>query len=221
MHKLSTLSLLLSLLGGCSAAKNSALGTADTGADDAVGGGLDSDPGDTAEDGDTAPDGAAQWWLLEAALVLEAGQPTAASTLRILPLDAEGAVICTPDVPSAVVSASTEESPHETILSWWRLTLALPTSLCDGSPVPLDTVVYLGIGQPHPDILAAMGSVEGLDPALPLNGAFLSRSSPAEELLVFGVAGPEVAFKGSGSVADAVPLADGTWLVRSVYWLSF
>lgn len=169
---------------------------------------------DTGESGDEPI-----WWSLGSALVLEKGVPSVGSELTITPLTEAGEPLCeTPD--ALVVTAVTEEiSPYKEILTWWRLTLDAPDTPCGGVALPVGDSLLLGVGEMHPDISAAIESIDDLNDSLPLNGAYASLDE--EAVFVFGVAGQERAFAGKGEVAESVPLADGRWRVEPVYWFAY
>lgn len=159
------------------------------------------------------------WWSLGSRLSLEKGTPQVKSTLSIVPLNDEGEPLCEDPAPFTITEVTEEAAPYTEVLVWWRLGLEAPDTLCDGISAPIGDSIYLGVGEMHPDISAAIEIIDGLDDALPLNGAYASLDGSA--VYVFGVAGQDSAYAGEGEVAESAPLADGGWRVEPVYWFSY
>lgn len=164
---------------------------------------------------DTGPEGAdvPSWWTLRADVALKAGLPVAkASRLQVTLLDGTLAVLCEAEV--SLQAAADTTSPDPAIYAWWIVEPVLPTG-CDGAGLDLPAGLLLGVGEMHPDIQARLIMEDTVEPAA-LNGAYASLDG-GKTLLVYGAAGPSVAWEGEGAPADKAPLDDGQWSLRPVF----
>lgn len=198
-------------------------------ADGSVGDGAESGASDGGDDGsvdDTASDAGTDedmgtYWSLDADLLIEGGLVDAERSTIYLGRRRSGEQTCVDEVvPASVVAI--EELPHETVLTWWEITWGVDALLCfEGGKGGASQPVLLGVGLMHPEIEAVVDSVEDVsDPqaAQALNGAYVQLAGD-ERLLVYGAAGPDLAWVGKGKPATSAPLSDGLWLVRTAYSL--
>jgi hypothetical protein len=161
------------------------------------------------------------WWRLDARLYVSAGQLSATrSDLVVHILDEAADVLCSET--HRVASTSTQPSePDPMILTWWAIERGEGTGECSGLVDWEDfpSIVYLGVGEMHPELEAVAGQVENLpeDGHLNLNGAYASVDSATEDTWVYGFAGDSAAWAGAAGPATVVPLSDGEWTLAGVY----
>jgi hypothetical protein len=182
------------------------------------------DASDTAQDdmesSDTAVIVAPMWWRLSASLVLVQGTPVPEkSSLTVELLGSKDESLCTQQRPLLV----TEEwaDAYDSVLAAWKLSPEPVELLCGLYEPPLDESIVLGIGEMHPDIQAAIGSIPELDGDAPLNAAYMVSIDKPDDLYVYGVAGTSTAYAGEGKVVSELPLEDESWQLEPVYRFSY
>lgn len=204
--------LWIASLAGCGA---SSLGAArvDSGTASDAGG----DGGGAGEDSAAAPP---RWWTLSGTLELADGAPRRATVaLQVEVLDDEGAVLCAG--PARVAAVESLALPDPALFGWWGLDLGAWSPTCaEGQQAarPYPDTLELGVGVLHPEIEAALPSVDGLSGSAwsRLNAAY-ARLDPDGELVVYGLAGPPEAYAGTAGPWLAAPLPDGTVELRAIY----
>ena len=120
---------------------------------------------------------------------------------------------------SVSISSVTRSSslPDPAVLVWWQIDRGEFSGDCVDVAQPLPASVYVGVGAVHPEIEAVMGVVEeaaGVEDRL--NGAYASLDTGVTTY-VYGLAGTEAAWAGTGDALDSAQLSDETWLVRAIY----
>jgi hypothetical protein len=169
---------------------------------------------------DTAVIVAPKWWRLSASLALIQGIPVPEkSFLTVELLGSKDESLCTQQRPLL----ATEEwaDAYDSVLAAWKLSPEPVELLCGLYEPPLDESIVLGIGEMHPDIQAAIGSIPELDGDAPLNAAYMVSIDKPDDLYVYGVAGTSTAYAGEGTVVSELPLEDGAWQLEPVYRFSY
>ncbi len=209
-------SLVFCVLGwGCSDFATKA-GQDNEGSTSADGGDTDTDETDTG-----IPQDLGVYWALDADLsVVDGGIDLDGSEIRLRRLRnlAESCL----DQVSLSSAEAVEPLPHETIWSWWEVDWPVDDLNCfpegqGAANLPL----RVGFGLLHPEIVAALPSsslVAAPEGTAGLLGAYLQLADD-DRLLVFGAAGSEAAWAGSGTDAEPGVVGDGVWWLRSVYSL--
>ena len=187
-----------------------------TGAD--TGGGADAGGGaDGAEDTGPVIEAAA-WWRLRSHIVVVGGAPqSSGGQLEVSSYD--GALNLRCDATASIARVSELVASEPELVVWWQVVAGEWSGTCVDweQPVPVASV-QLGVGEMHPEIIAVLDTVEGASAGSDgsLNGAY-ARVESAGDIVVFGAAGLPAGFAGTGTPADAAPLADGTWTFAPAY----
>jgi hypothetical protein len=179
---------------------------------------------DTAQDDSEAADSgvivAPMWWRLSASLVLVQGTPVPEkSALTVELLGSKDEPLCTQQRP--LLASEDWGVDYDAVLTAWKLTPEPVELLCGLYEPPLGESIVLGVGEMHPDILAAIGSIPELDEDAPLNAAYMVTIDKPDALYVYGVAGMSTAYAGEGEVVSKLPLEDGGWQIEPVYRFSY
>lgn len=213
-------SLLASLAVGLAGSGCSEFGTKSQ-ANDEGSTSADGGENDTGETDTGVPQDLGVYWALDADLSVVDGVielDSASIRLRRLRNLAESCL----DTVSPTSALAVEPLPHETVWTWWELQWSVDGLDCfpDGQGAA-NLPVRIGFGLLHSEIVAALPSsslVQAPDTTAGLLGAYLQLPDD-ERLLVFGAAGSEAAWAGSGSDEEPGIVVDGLWWVRSVYSL--
>jgi hypothetical protein len=211
------LSFLTTML--CGACDSKGMTAEDASSDDTATIDESDDHSDDTANGDTAIFVEPVWWRLSAGLTLRDGVPvTEESSLTLELLGGEDEQLCLQELTLQSVEALKPE--HESILAWWRVTPTAVETLCGIYDTPLLESLRIGVGQMHPDILAAIEAIPTIDADAPLNAAFAALSDDSQ-IYVYGVAGTVEAYEGGGEVATKAPLDDGLWSIKPVYRFTY
>ena len=212
MFKLNRNLCLVIFVFGCSSGKGSSPTWFDTSLPYDDGASMD----DTADE--DSSESSATWWRLSASLELVDGEILEEkSSFFAEILEDDRHVLCSlSSVPSTVTAA--KELPHETIETWWNITVDTWDDSCGGAlgkdPVPLE--FQLGLGEMHPEIVAVLDNLvqaeSGSEDAL--SSAFASFDS-GESLLVFGTGGTAEQY--SGTSPETPELLNGSVYIYPLY----
>lgn len=174
--------------------------------------------GDSGLDADGVQD--ELWWTLSATLVLQKGEIVPESTFSVTLRNGAGEPVC--EQPTDFVFRSVEAAtpPYESLLTWWTVQLEPTGTFCDGEMDWWQQPVHLGVGEMHPDVLAASETMDTLHARDHLNGAYIAFDDDPELVMAFGVAGTAAQFSAEQGPAQKAPLDDGEWNLMSVYWFT-
>jgi hypothetical protein len=190
---------------------------------------------DTGVDEDDTGDAALEptYWSLQGSVVVQDGLPRVEDgALRITFHDGAGSPWSPEDsdvsgctvVPTLAEAADDGLIEDTALIAWWRI--AAESSDEEACPweVPRPRA---GDGDAEVELLLGLGSQDarlggfmdaaGLDPDLPLYGAYILQPSARGDLLFsFGVGGTQAHFSGADTVVDGPPLPDGVYDLRTV-----
>jgi len=168
---------------------------------------------------DTGTTAEPAWWSVDAELVVTSGALDAdASTWRVTLWGEDEMVLpCSFDVPIAgAIVAEPPEVEAGTLLTWWELELDEGVLLPECPEWPAAQLA-VGLGPYDGRLDPASDAHEWLD--LDLYGLYL-QLSPADDVLVVGVAGTEEQFDGETGAVVGPPLADGTYVATTLVLLA-
>ncbi len=191
----------------------------------------DADTDGSGEDDTADPDavGPAFWSVRGVVLVRDGAADVASTSFDVTFHDPSGAPWSDGDTATcAFLAAAVADGPPRAddaapLASWWRWTLIDAEDPCpfvvprfDRLGAPDGAEIALGFGPLTPSLQAPMAAV-GLDPDLPVYGVVgRAPTATGSVEVAFGVAGTEAQFEGDGAVQLEPPLADGTYLVRTL-----